>query len=137
MLHFLVLFVHVLGACIMVGSSLISLHLAVSQKITRDVIKQFKIIKKAVPLATGIQLITGIMLFLMEPEKFSHNVLFWTKVSLFFLTGLFSHFVIIKEARRFMKGNREINNRLHWLFAVECLLLLSIVFIGVWLVDNG
>jgi uncharacterized membrane protein len=132
-IHLIVLILHVIVACLLLGMAFYSLIAVLKTPIAPNNFFMFKTIQAwGKPLA-GSQLILGIILVWMEPEAFAHNSLIWAKFVLYILAGYLSVAVIKRKIELLdsEKNNPQLERSLTGVAWALFIIVLLIVVIGV------
>lgn len=136
LLEKIVLSLHVLGAAVIIGGIFASLFILVKEKVVKENLEYLKVLWKALTLAIGVQILTGIYLAAGEWHEFRENPLFWVKIGLFVVDGLFGGKVLgdrikttdTKDKNIKIKGRK----RLIW---ISLLIFVIIATLGVFLAE--
>lgn len=131
-----ILILHVLGASILLGTSITAMYVVFVKTLTKDIMKFITLIKSLVPTAAIAQLITGMMLFMADKKEFESAWQFSLKLVLYIASGVLGGVILKKKSLTYTEGNSEHAADLKWLVSIDLLLLLAISGIGVWLVEH-
>lgn len=138
-MHTTLLFLHVLGAGVVVGIVVISFFSAL-RPLSATMLDRIGYIGKFGMWASAWQLATGIGLYALEPEEFSGSRLFWVKMALFVVEGVLAASLLARKAReagaQLAKGEKPTNS-LAVILTLHALLIVAIVGAGVFLVSGG
>lgn len=132
----IILIFHVIGACVLLGSSITALFLAFSKKFTKETGNIINHVRSLVPIAAIAQLFTGMYLFMQDRKEFESQSIFTIKLVLYVVSGILGSAILGKKAKAFANGKDEHGPALKFLMVVDFLILLVIVGIGVWLVEK-
>jgi|GEM_PF-4630324 len=138
-MHTTLLFLHVLGAGVIIGVSLISFF-SVWRSLSAVMLDRLGYIGRFAMWASMWQLITGIALYSLEPEEFSSNRLFWIKMALYVLQGVLAGALLnrkAKEAGQQLAQGQKPTNSLAVILTFHALLIIAIVGAGVFMVSGG
>ena len=128
---------HVLGATLIVGSSFISVLILLPAKLERANVQLLDRIWKFVGPLIGLQILTGIILAAGEWSEFSSNWLFWFKLGLLVIDGLFfGHVASQKTAQILDSEEKNIPNNLSRLAWVSFIIFITIATIGVIITET-
>jgi uncharacterized membrane protein len=96
-IHLIVLILHVIVACLLLGMAFYSLIAVLKTPVSPNNLFMFKTIQAFGKPLAGLQLILGLILVALEPEHFAHNPLIWAKFVLYILAGYISVGVIKRK----------------------------------------
>ena len=134
-LHTIILIIHVLGACAIIGISFVSLLIQLKPPVTADYLKLLERIWKIAGIALGLQLVTGIYLALSEWDTVGVNPLFWVKMVLFFVAGGIIGSVSRKQFNKLQSGaEAAADTKLAWIGLITFALVAAI---GVIIVETA
>lgn len=133
-----ILILHILGSATLFGIVLISIILVFRQgPLKPEHLHLLGLSKIIGPIAAGVQLLTGLYLYYQNPEEFRHNTLFWVKIALFVVDGLVAVLLVDREVRMLTaRGGGPLRGRLPFFILANLVILLTIIAIGVILVEN-
>lgn len=131
-----ILVLHVLGASILLGTSVTAVYFVFVKTLTKDMMKFITMIKSLVPAAAIAQLVTGMMLFMADKKEFEGLWPFSLKLVLYIVSGVLGGVMLKKKSLTFTEGNSEHAKTLKILMVVDVAILLAISGIGVWLVEK-
>lgn len=138
-MHTILLFLHVLGAGVVVGIVVISFF-SVLRPLSATMLDRIGYIGKFGMWASVWQLATGIGLYALEPEEFNSNRLFWVKLALYVIEGTLAATLLVRKSReagaQIAKGQKPTNS-LAVILTLHALLIIAIVGAGVFLVSGG
>ena len=98
-LQLIVLILHVLVACLLVGMAFFVLMFVAKKVLTPgDVAGARKVSSYGIHL-TGTQLLLGLALVGMEPDKFGRSPLVWTKLVLLIVAGVLAVVVVNRKLK--------------------------------------
>lgn len=132
--HVILLFLHIVGAGILIGVVVFSLFLAFKKTWSQDRITILKYIGQFGIWASAWQLITGIALASSEWEEFSTSHIFWTKMGLYAIEGALASMLILRKAKQLKEGDAKPGFMV--LLMIHAIIILGIVGIGVYLVSG-
>ncbi len=131
-----VLILHVIGASILLGTSIVSIVIVFTKTLTKDLLQFIKLVKALVPAAAIAQLITGMYLFMAERKEYEGLWQFSLKLALYFASGILGSIILQKKIRTYADGYAPHAKMIKLLMAIDLVILLAISTIGVWLVEK-
>lgn len=138
-LHTIVLNLHVLGACLVVGSVVFALVMMSRQPFFRPNLALMNRVWHLAEGAVGLQLATGLYLFFAERSEFQNNPIFWIKMVLFVLDGYVSGRLIkqrMKQIEAESTGDTVDVAAVRSVTWLSVLIMLAIASLGVWLAES-
>ena len=135
-MQFFTLLLHVIGASILLGTSITAVYFVFVKTLTKDMMKFISMIKSLVPGAAIAQLITGLILFMGDRKEFEGVWQFSLKLALFIVSGVLGSVILRRKERTFREGNDGNTKILKILMVLDVSILLAISTIGVWLVEK-
>jgi hypothetical protein len=139
-LNIIVLNLHVLGACVVVGSVVFVFAMLSRRPFFRPNLALMKFMWRLAEGAVGAQLLTGIYLFVIERSEFQNSPIFWSKMALFALDGFVSGMLIkrrVQQVEAQPAGETVDVAPIRSVAWVSVLIMLSIASLGVWLVETA
>lgn len=138
MLHTFILILHVLGSGIILGVVFFSVLAVIRPTAVAQQIDRLLFVARVGMWASGWQLATGIILYLMEPEEFQANSVFGWKIGLYIIEGAFASLVLNKQLKRLEKNptSQTSTRMLTGILIVHALLIAAIVVLGVMVVEQ-
>ena len=135
--HNLLLVLHIIGAGVMIGMITVALVISFSKTEIVGRWKLFGFFGKLGMIAAIWQLATGVGLYLLEPEQFKNNPLFWVKIGLFMLDGIIATQIVDRRVMLITAKNEEKTPArvLSGAFLANFLILTLIITIGVFIAD--
>lgn len=136
-MHTLLLILHIIGAGVMIGVIVVALMVAFSKTAIEGRWKLFEYFGRLGMAAAIWQVVTGMGLFILEPEDFKINTLFWVKMGLFVLDGLIATQIVDRRVRAVLsKGQAKLSaSVLSTPFLANFLILALIITLGVFIAD--
>lgn len=135
--HIIIMILHVLGATLIVGASFASLIILLPSQLKSADVKLLNRIWKIISPLIGLQILTGIILAAGEWSEFGSSWLFWLKLVLLVIDGLFFGRVASqKVAQLVASGEKTIPNNLSKLAWVSFIIFITITTLGVLLVET-
>lgn len=135
----LLLILHVISAGVLVGIVTLAIVLSFAKEITLERAKIYQLIGKIGFFAAGLVLISGIGLYLQEPDEFNKNIFFWVKIGLFVVDGIIATQIVDRKVKdAVLKKNGQLINQnkvTRWFWA-NLIIIISIITIGVFLVES-
>lgn len=131
-----ILILHVIGASILLGTSITAVYIVFVKTLTKDMMKFITMVRSLVPAAAIAQLVTGMLLFMGERKEFEGIWQFTLKLILYLISGILGSVILKRKSRTFREGNESHTKALKWLMALDVALLLLISGIGIWIVEK-
>lgn len=132
----LVLIAHVIGAGILIGGTIFSIYLISGKKVSHTALQYIHSFGNIMKYAALTQLITGVILFSAEADKFRGNKFFWIKMILYIISGILAGGITKKNIEKLQKQTNPNVSHTRKLMYSELLIILLIVSIGVFLVES-
>lgn len=132
----LLLTLHVLGACLVLGMMVASVVMTRKNILTLQNVKAFGLMGQLGGLGVSAQFITGIALVWQEPDKFLNSWIFWVKMVVIVVAGIVSTQIIKKRALQAAKNQDAdalANSKLGTFAIVNLVAAIAVVCIGVYL----
>lgn len=136
----ILLTLHVIGAGILIGIITIAIALSFTKEISTERAKIYQLFGKIGFIAGMLLLATGIGLYLQEPDEFNESTFFWIKIGLFIVDGIIATQIVdrkVKEAVDRKNGQLIVQNKVTRWFWANLVILVSIITIGVFLVEGN
>ena len=131
-----ILVLHVIGASILLGTSITAVYFVFVHTLTRDMMKFITMVRSLVPTAVVAQLITGMLLFMGERKEFEGVWQFSLKLVLYLMSGVLGGIILKRKSLTYREGNEAHTKALKWLMVLDVVLLLGISGLGVWIVEK-
>ena len=87
-LHLIILILHILGACLIIGGIFSVLLLLQAKTVSKELMAKIMFLGQISGKIMGVQLLTGIYLIASEPDEMAQNPYIGVKFVLFILAGL-------------------------------------------------
>lgn len=135
-MHEILLILHIIGAGVLVGMIAVALMIIFSKTVIVDRWKLFGMFGRLGMIAAGWQLLTGIGLYLLEPDNFKSSTLFWVKIGLFVLDGIIATQIVDRRVRS-VSTNKESASAgiLSTAYLANFLIISAIITLGVLIAD--
>lgn len=133
----LLLTLHVIGAGVLIGIIAIAIALSFTKEISLERAKIYQLFGKIGFIAGMVLLVTGVGLYLQEPDEFRNSTLFWVKIGLFIVDGIIATQIVdrkVRDAVAQRNGQLIIQNKVARWFWANLVILITIITIGVFLV---
>ena len=131
-----ILVLHVIGASILLGTSITAVYFVFVHTLTKDMMKFITMVRSLVPTAVVAQLITGMLLFMGERKEFEGVWQFSLKLVLYLMSGVLGGIILKRKSLTYREGNEAHTKALKWLMVLDVVLLLGISGLGVWIVEK-
>jgi hypothetical protein len=128
-IHILIIALHVLGACVIIGGLFASLLLLTKPKLSGEILEHLALLGRFISISIGIQIITGLYLATTEWDKFGYSPLLLSKVVLLIIDGLFGGKVMFDR----IKSGDFSRRHLIWF---SLILFCLIATLGVFLAES-
>lgn len=139
-LHLVLLFLHVVGAGVVIGVIVMAFAAIVRPPLTRQSIDRFAFVGRFGMYASGSQFVTGAALMALEWGELGKSTLLWIKIILWVVEGMLASMVIEKRMRQLrtvVEGGQPVpRTAVPALVVVQLVLILTIAAIGVYLVSG-
>jgi len=136
----LLLILHILGAGVVIGTVCIGLFSVAKPPINAVSLDRLKFVYQFGIWGSGWQFVTGLILFLREPEEIGEHTIFWVKIALWFLLGITAGLFVRRQAMRAGKALAEGHTPSHGgfftLLCINFIIVVLIAAIGVTLVNS-
>lgn len=135
----LLLTLHVLGACVVLGMTVVSVIMTYKDSLTLEGLKLFMKVRMVGGMAVGAQVLTGLGLVFQEPEEFGKSPIFWIKMAVFVLDGIIAVGIIKKRATEISKsqsGEALQKSKLGTFALVNLVAMIVVVSLGVYLANS-
>ncbi|OGD63103.1 hypothetical protein A3A71_03955 [Candidatus Berkelbacteria bacterium RIFCSPLOWO2_01_FULL_50_28] len=129
-LHDIVLLLHILGACVVVGVVFFSLAFSVSRPLDGFKLKAIKFVRRFGIYGMSVLVITGVYMAYVEWEDTGTNPWFWVKMGLIVLDYLVAVRLIDAKVSSGIAGNSEALKGLPVLTWASLVAFVVIVAIG-------
>lgn len=139
-MHTILIALHIIGSGIMLGVVFTSLIIVFKKTLSQESIGILKRIRLFGTIGAVWQVITGLILFFQEKGEFIESTIFWVKMGLFVLDGVFAVLIIgskIKKAEAQAKGQTlDVSGVPLWAM-VSLVIILTIIILGVFLTGTN
>ena len=131
------LILHVIGAGTIIGVIMIALVLSFKKTIPTHLATSLPFIFMFGTIASIWQLLTGIGLYLGEPEEFKDSRVFWVKLIAYVISGVIASTVIKRKLKGLSTATMPVQRNAGFTFWIVLfsLIILTIVACGVILVE--
>lgn len=140
-IHLVLLFLHVVGAGVIIGTSVLAVFAVVRPPLTPTSLDRMGFVGRFGMWASIAQLATGGALMGLEWNELGTNPLVWIKIGLWALEGTISSMVVGAQVRRVRAaldaGQPPPKAPLTTVFLSNLIIVLAIAAIGVFLVSGS
>lgn len=138
-MHLLFLTLHVIGAGILVGVVIFSLVIAFKKDFDPTRLAIFKDVRKWGTAGALLLFLTGISMYLSDPEEFNKNPLFWIKMGLVLLDGVVAVLIIDRRVKKIQLAKKAKSIEMEGLTLwgmVSLIIVVAIIYLGVGLIKH-
>lgn len=138
MFHIIVLILHVLGAGVVLGVVFFSVIAVIKPAVVAEQLDRLHFVGRFGMWASGWQFVTGVILYLQEPDELQENKIFWVKLGLYVVEGLFASIVLNRQLKKLQTGDQATiaPGKLTGVLIVHALLIGAIIVLGVLIVEQ-
>lgn len=130
---------HVVSAGVLIGIIVIAIAFSFVKEVSLERAKIYQLFGKIGFIAAMLVLVSGVGLYLQEPEKFNGSTIFWVKIALFLIDGAIATQIVdrkLRDAVAQKNGQLIVQNKVARWFWINLIILITIITIGIFLVEN-
>ncbi len=125
-----VLFLHLIGAGILIGVAVFSVVLSVSKPLDQSRLQTVTLIRRYGTYSVGLLIVTGVYLAWKHYGGWPTVPRFWIKMGLIVLDGILAQVIIKHKINQAMNGDTASANGLPLWTSISALIILLIVTLG-------